>query len=186
MFFKSIDVFGVPILLYYKKELRARTIFGGILTTFIFGFIAYLAYYFSQDLINRKNPIMRVTEVYTPDAIIPLENMTIAINIHDSFLQPIKNIEKVFYIEAQFWEVFSSSNGTLDTFKSEKCDRQKHFPNVSNQTENLELNNFLCFDIPKNISLRNGFVEFPGRFFTLVLFKCQNNTMNGSNDKYLI
>jgi hypothetical protein len=184
MFFKKIDIFGQKIEFYFQKKKNVKTIFGGIITTFISAFLLYLAYYFSEDLIYKINPVVRMNQVYINDSFVSMDNLIFAIDFFDSNANPIPNITKYLRIEAQYWDISTDEKQNLvvdkKVFPNEKCNLTKHFSTLGEDkdtmTKNIPLNRLTCFDIPKNFSLRNGFLEFPVKFFTIVIFTCSNKT----------
>jgi hypothetical protein len=183
MFLRHIDLFGVPIQLYFKKELKSKSNFGGVVTLFLTGFFIYIFYYFSSDLLYRTNPSVRSTEIYIQDSNVSLSDLFTAFDFFNNLLQPIPEIERYIHIEGQVWGTKLNDKGekTYDflALNSTKCDAKKHFKGI-NETSSLPISQLSCIKFPQDSLIRNGFLETPGIFFTLVVFKCYNSTANNS------
>jgi hypothetical protein len=69
------DFLGYPVELSYKSSHNYKSTLGGILTIFITVFAIYSIIYFGQDMIEKKNPITRLSSIYSTEAKIPLKNL---------------------------------------------------------------------------------------------------------------
>ena len=54
-FIRNFDLYGINIPLRFKNHSRYSTRIGMTLSIFTYIFIIIIAFYFSQDLINKKN-----------------------------------------------------------------------------------------------------------------------------------
>src|SRR5690348_5804880 len=138
MVFKYLDLLGNNIHLHFEKKQIARTYIGAITTLLIAGFVIYIAYYFSKDMIYRTNPSVFVNEMNVIDTQFPQKELIMALDFINADGSPLKNKEKYITIIAASWETHLENGASVYSVIEptiERCDPNKHFKSIEGTTE---------------------------------------------------
>ena len=83
-FLKGFDIYAKPITLTYRGKEKFRSIFGGLISVVVIGFIISIFGYKLRDMINRnnaqvkKNTLIKASNAYSPPENLADRNITIA------------------------------------------------------------------------------------------------------------
>ena len=203
MYFRYLDYLSPPITFYYKGYLTHSSFISIILSIISFIFIITLSVYFSLDIIKRNNPTAFYFNRYIEDAgIYPLNAssffhfLSIAQNTTDTSDKGIdfrayriigfdiyydKYLETKNLSKYNHW-LYGICNNETDTegishlikyefFKKSACIR-KYFSSENQKYYDTNDPNF------KWPTLAHGTYNPKAKFYTIILERCQQNTLN--------
>lgn len=61
---KKVDYFGIPIQIHFRQKSRHKTLFGGIITTFVGLIICFTFYLLGKEVYERENPEYTKSEIF--------------------------------------------------------------------------------------------------------------------------
>jgi hypothetical protein len=183
--FKIIDQFGSKVDLLYKHQSAFKTKIGATLTGLLIGLFIYFIIYFSQDMLNKTNPIIRSSYERHSDNITG-DNLFAAITILDPLNQQIHEIDR--YIDIQSRNFFTAQeNTTITPLSVSKCEMEKHFLKFKNKlSEDIIRQKVMfgyskCIDLNETQALSLDFLEVNNKMIDIIYLKCSNKT-----SKYLL
>ena len=189
LYFRYIDIFGVPPLFTIRGYQTFQTIIGSILTLLcILIMIIYVSIFLHQMVYHTKPTIL--TSIYNdeiPKSVnLTSENFSFAFSLQNQEYQSY--IDKTIYnVTAVQTKVFLTNNDTSEIYKENidiiKCS-QYNFEIIPEYFKKLPLNNLYCLN--KSIYQLEG--EFKREVFSYIKLnfsKCVNSTENNFTCKPL-
>ena len=147
-FFESIDIYGAYTYFTIEKNIKSKTITGGILSLLSFIFFIFYAILNSDNLMNRLNPAVTKIELYDKKYINVdnlVQMMPIALTFRGISYDEIMNY---FYVYA-YYEEYDMKNDEYinsEVINFVKCSKE-FFPNISENMYRSEItNNSICLD----------------------------------------
>ena len=147
-FFESIDIYGAYTYFTIEKNIKSKTITGGIFSLLSFVFFILYTILNSDNLLNRLNPAVTRMELYDKKYVNVdnlLSIMPIAITYRGMSYDELSNY---FYIFA-YYEEYDLNNEEFingETIDFVKCSKE-FFPNISEDMYRSEIvNNSICLD----------------------------------------
>jgi hypothetical protein len=148
--FETMDLFGYEIKMNVKGKETFKTILGGLLTILILLTIAYVIWYFGNEIIFKRRPYLITTDYNDSD---PLR-----INFTDSnFMMAVglTDINSLYYLDESIFTVQlkhniinrntdGSMNVTVDYISMVPCS-SKNITVLPEYYNLLDLNNLYCF-----------------------------------------
>ena len=147
-FFESIDIYGAYTYFTIEKNIRSKTITGGILSLLSFIFFILYAILNSDNLLNRLNPAVTKIELYDKNYVNVdnlVQMMPIALTFRGLNYDEIFNY---FYIYAYYeeYDVKNEEYINSEIINFVKCSKD-FFPNISENMYRSEIaNNSICVD----------------------------------------
>ena len=147
-FFESIDIYGAYTYFTIEKNIKSKTITGGILSLLSFIFFIFYAILNSDNLMNRLNPAVTKIELYDKKYINVdnlVQMMPIALTFRGISYDEIMNY---FYVYA-YYEEYDMKNDEYinsEVINFVKCSKE-FFPNISENMYRSEITNYsICLD----------------------------------------
>jgi hypothetical protein len=186
----SFDTYGTLFNFTINRELKFKTLTGGIITVLTFLFIFYTCYLFGQDFFFRRNPKTSMEEI------IPFENgrikisnknLTIAWRIEDAYRRPIKISQDLLFpvITYVSYSDFGRNivqNPIKKNIPIKKCNEVKNINEYDFMIEDgvslnsLKTNDWNCIDFDFDIFHLGGKTKTSAHeFFELSLNTCEIN-----------
>ena len=147
-FFESIDIYGAYTYFTIEKNIKSKTITGGILSLLSFIFFILYAILNSDNLLHRLNPAVKKIELYDKNYINVdnlVQMMPIALTFKGLSYDKILNY---FYIYAYYeeYDVKNDEYINSEMINFVKCSKE-FFPNISENMYRSEItNNSICLD----------------------------------------
>ena len=147
-FFESIDIYGAYTYFTIEKNIKSKTITGGILSLLSFIFFILYAILNSDNLLNRLNPAVTKIELYDKNYVNVdnlVQMMPIALTFRGLNYDEIFNY---FYIYAYYeeYDVKNEEYINSEIINFVKCSKD-FFPNISENMYRSEIaNNSICVD----------------------------------------
>jgi hypothetical protein len=181
MEFKMIDQFGFKVDLLYNQQSRFKTRIGASLTVLLVGLLIYFFLYFSKDMLNKTNPIIRSSIERHSDSING-KDLFAAITILDPLNQQIPEIERYIDIQSRKFLFGAKGNTTITPLSVSKCDMEKHFSNFKNKLteeiikQKVTLGYSFCVDMNETHTIALDFLEEDNQMIDIIYMMCSNLT----------
>ncbi len=190
-FFQTINIYGLPFSLRYKKSEKYTTFSGILLTLLTFIIVIFIVILYSLDLINRTGfvimtnfiPIKKKTLFdfsKTPFMIgfVNWERSYQSLNSSYLSLTFDRNIHNIFINEQGVYEMKRISKSII----LQKCDPKIHYIGNNNFMYDFDYNKFLCVLPGQNLSVGGRFGDNINGYDILEIHlnKCENSSDNNS------
>ena len=188
-FFQTINIYGLPFSLRYKKSEKYTTFSGILLTLLTFIIVIFIVILYSLDLINRTGfvimtnfiPIKKKTLFdfsKTPFMIgfVNWERSYQSLNSSYLSLTFDRNIHNIFINEQGVYEMKRISKSII----LQKCDPKIHYIGNNNFMYDFDYNKFLCVLPGQNLSVGGRFGDNINGYDILEIHlnKCENSSDN--------
>jgi hypothetical protein len=179
--FTWIDQFGSKVELLYKHQSAFKTRIGAALTGILIGLLMYFFIYFSQDMLNKTNPIIR-SSYERHSGSITGDNLFAAITILDPLNQQIQEIDRYIDIQSRNFFFGAQGNTTITPLSITKCEMEKHFSKFKNKlSEDLIRQKVMfgyskCLDLNETQALSLDFLEVKNKIIDIIYLRCSNKT----------
>jgi hypothetical protein len=179
--FKMLDQFGTKVELLYNHQSGFKTRIGATITILLFGLLMYIFLFFSQDMLNKTNPIMRSSYERHSDGVTG-DNLFAAISILDPLNRQIKDIERYINIESRNIFLGAEENTTITPISVTKCEMEKHFSKFKNKlSEEIIRQKVIfgyskCLDLNETQAISLDFLEVNNKLIDIIYLKCSNQT----------
>jgi hypothetical protein len=183
-FLETMDLFGYEIKMKVKRNQTFRTNFGGLLTISILLTIAYVIWYFGNEIIFKKRPYLITTDYNDSD---PLR-----INLTDSnfmIMVGLTDINSLYYIDESIFTVQLKHNIIIRNTDGSMNVTVSYIPMIPCSGKNisllpdyfnlLDLKNLYCLK-ETDFYLQGDFGQVVWSYLELNFKRCQNSTSKNS------
>ena len=190
-FFQTINIYGLPFPLRYKKSEKYTTFSGIFLTILTFIIVIFIVIMYSLDLINhtgfnlmtnytpmKKKTLFDFSKTPFMIGFVNWERTHQSLNSSYLSLTFDRNIHNIFINEKGIYEMKRISNSII----LEICDPKIHYIGSNNFMYDFDYNKFLCPHNEQNLSLSGRFGDNINGYDILEIHlnKCENSSDNNS------
>ena len=195
-FIRNFDLYGITIPLRFKNKSKYSTRLGMILSIFTYIFIILISIYFSQDLINKKNFSLVISEknIEYGKKFIDISNTPILMRLMN-FNGTLEDFDYTYFNLTSEFNIhipmnISNNTSLTNNRTSIKIELEKCNSSDIN-IKGININQFMCIKKNQNINLSGRYGDSINGFNILELFlsKCfrdENNTNNCKSDEEII
>lgn len=187
-FFRTLDMYGTPIPIYFQKESKYKTLFGSVLTILSILIIIIFIIIFLYELCSKGSFTIVSSNLIDSGEIIDFSNIPFLFSLSNSEGEYIEFDEKLFAFSVfdTNYKKFLNANGKYE-FKLinrkidiERCDKIRGENPLFNYFSNYNLSHFMCIKPGQNLTMygRFGDQENGYKGFGIYIDRCYSDLKN--------